>query len=187
MLGLRQNSRRRLSYVSVTGKVFLFPRSLQLGDKSRLARTKKIPLQLPSPHPWDFLRETSNLRFLILLHLNPSPPQSRTPFLHPQSLSLRLSAFPLCPTSRLQTLLMTSLPSILQLLLPTALSTLRTGTWKYCVGTHCFESTPVSYPFTRPHFVTCSHKQPWHRQNHLTAVLVSCPQTLPRILPLFSR
>jgi hypothetical protein len=72
------------------------------GKPNRLAMTRKIPVQLLSPHPWGFLRETSNLRFLTPLLSNPSPPQRQTLFLRPLSHSRHPLASPLYPTSRSQ-------------------------------------------------------------------------------------
>ena len=70
---------------------------------------------------------------------------------------------------------------------PTTPSTSRTGTLKCYAGTHCSVFTLASYPFTLLHFAGCSPKLAWHRQNHQTVVLVSCPRTLPGISPRFSR
>jgi len=95
----RQNHRKYLSYGSVAGRVSLPHQYSRPVNRSRLARTRKTPPQLPSPHTWDFPTEISNLRFLSPLHSNWSPPQRQTRFLHLPSPNLRPSASPLCPTS----------------------------------------------------------------------------------------
>ena len=168
------------------GKVFPLLRNLRLGNQNQLARTGKTPLQLPSPHPWASLKETPSPRFLSTLHPNLSPVR-QTPFLHHPLHNLHQSAFLLYPTSLSQILPTTSLPSTLQPQFPTVLSTSRMETLKYCVGTRCSASTQASCHSTLPHFVACSLRPVWHRQSHPMAVLVSCPRTLLRISPLFSR
>jgi hypothetical protein len=154
-------------------------------NQSLLARTRGTPLQLPLSHPWDF----PNLGSLSLPHSNRSPPRSQTLwFLRLLSHNLRPSASPLCPTSRLQILLMTSLPSTtIQPRPSTRPSTSRMGTWKFCAGTHCSVSTPASYPSTLLCFARYSLRLVWIRQNHLIVAPASCPRTPPRISPPFSR
>jgi hypothetical protein len=76
---LRRIFRRYLRYGSVAGRASL-PRSYSRPtNQSRLARTRKIPLQLPWPHPWDFRAGIPNLGFLSLLHPNQSSPRRQTP------------------------------------------------------------------------------------------------------------
>ena len=141
-------------------------------SQSRLAQTKKTPLQLPLPHPWDFLAETPSLRSSNPLRPYWLPLQSQTRFLRlppPPSLIPHPSASPLCPTSLSQIPPMMSLPSTPRsqiLLTKNFLSTPRpqphikpststTGTSKYCAGTRSSVSTSAHCPSTPPHFVGC--------------------------------
>ena len=185
----------------MAGRVSLPLLRSQPGTQTRLVMTRKIPVQLPLPYPWGFLRETSNLRFLSPFSLNPSPSQRQTLLLHPLSLTPHPSASPLYPTSPSQILPTTSLPSASRSQIPprtnlpsiprpsspTSLSTSKTAMWKCCVGTHCSAFTPAACPSTLLHFVRCLVKLACHRQNHPTVVLVSRPPTLPQISRRFSR
>jgi len=171
----------------VAGRVFLPHLYSQPVNQSRLARTRKTPPQLPSPHPWDFPTELSNSGFPSPLHPNRSPPQRQTRLLYPPSLSLRPLASPPSPTSRSQILLMTNLPPTPQSQPHMRPSTSKTGTSKFCAGTHCSVYTLASCLSTLLHFVGCSLRPTWLRQNHPTVVLVFRHLTRQRISPHSSR
>ena len=169
--------------------------------QSQLVQTRKTPLQLPSPHPWDFLKETPNLRSPSPLHPYRLPLQSQTRSPRLPSLILRPPASPLCPTSPSQTPPMMSLPStprskilLMTIFLSTPQPWLRmepststTGMSKYCVGTHSSVYTSAPCPSTPPHFVGCLPRPTWLLQNPPTDVPAFFPQTHPRISPRSSR
>ena len=124
-----------------------------------------------------------------LLHSNPSPlqrrnrPCIRSPIiLGPPSDSISaLSDFTLANASDDGSFID---PTVITPMVP---STSETGTWKCYEETHRTEFIPGSFPSTPLHFVECSLKPVWHRQDHPTVVLVFGPLALPRILPCLAR
>ena len=181
----------------VAGRDFLPHLYSRSGSQNRLGQTRMTPLQPLLSHPSDFLTEILNLS---PLKLNRTPPQRRSKFTNLLSLppfTLHRSVSPPYPTSRSRMLLMTGLPlaSHSRTLPTTNLpptprswfhmihSTSRMGTSKYCAGTRFSVSPSAFYPSTLLPFVGCSLKSTWLRQNLPTVVLVSLPQTQPRISP----
>ena len=101
-------------YGSVVGKVSLPRLCSRLGSLYSPVQTRETLLQLPLPHPSDFLTEIPNLRSPRPLRWNRPPSQSQLQFPNFPSLpssSLRQSASPLSLTSQSRMVPMMNLPS----------------------------------------------------------------------------
>ena len=101
-------------YGSVAGKVSLPHLCSRLGSLHSPVQTRETLLQLPLPHPSDFLTEFPNLRSPRPLRWNRPPSQSQLQFPNFPSLpssSRRQSASPLSLTSQSRMVPMMNLPS----------------------------------------------------------------------------